>query len=61
VDEQRVQVVSSEGPKGRVPPEVLLDGGPAGADVSLSHHGRWLAWALRLAQPSAGARVKAAG
>jgi phosphopantetheinyl transferase (holo-ACP synthase) len=61
VDESRVQIVSSDGPKGRVPPEVLLDGEPARADVSLSHHGRWLAWALRLAQPSAIARVQAAG
>jgi phosphopantetheinyl transferase len=51
VDESRVQVVCSDGPKGRTPPEVLLDDEPAGVDVSLSHHGRWLAWALRLAAP----------
>jgi phosphopantetheinyl transferase len=61
VDEGRVQVVSSDGPKGRVPPEVLLDGAPASADVSLSHHGRWLAWALRLTPPAAAGRGQAAG
>ena len=53
VEEARVQIVSSDGPKGRVPPEVLLDGEPAQADVSLSHHGRWLAWGLRLAERAA--------
>lgn len=51
VDESRLEVVSSEGPKGRTPPEVWLDGAPAPADVSLSHHGRWLGWGLRLADP----------
>lgn len=51
VEEARVEVVCPEGPMGRTPPEVLLDGSPAAADVSLSHHGRWLAWAVRLAQP----------
>jgi phosphopantetheine--protein transferase-like protein len=53
VEEARVQIVCGEGPKGRVPPEVLLDGEPAPADVSLSHHGRWLAWALRVPPPPA--------
>lgn len=52
VDEARVEVVAGEGPKGRMPPEVLLDGRPAPADVSLSHHGRWLAWGVRLAGPA---------
>jgi phosphopantetheinyl transferase (holo-ACP synthase) len=51
VAEARIQVVCSEGPKGRIPPEVLLDGEPAPVDVSLSHHGRWLAWAIRLVKP----------
>ena len=55
VDEARVEVVCGEGPKGRVPPEALLDGRAAPADVSLSHHGDWLAWAIRLSgQPRAG-------
>ena len=49
VEESRLQVVCGAGPAGRVPPEVLLDGDAAPADVSLSHHGRWLAWGIRLA------------
>jgi phosphopantetheinyl transferase (holo-ACP synthase) len=52
-DEKRIAVVSREGPKGRMPPEALLDGRAAPADVSLSHHGRWIAWAIRLAEPRA--------
>lgn len=48
VEEERLEVVCGDGPKGRMPPEALLDGAPAPADVSLSHHGRWLAWAVRL-------------
>ena len=48
VDETRIEVVCGQGPKGRVPPEVLIDGQAAPADVSLSHHGEWLAWAIRL-------------
>jgi hypothetical protein len=51
VEESRVEVVSGEGPKGRTPPHVLLDGEVAPLDVSLSHHGRWLAWAIRRATP----------
>jgi phosphopantetheinyl transferase len=50
-DERRIAVVTREGPRGRMPPEVLLDGRAAPADVSLSHHGRWIAWAIRLAEP----------
>ena len=48
VEEARIEIVCGEGPKGRVPPEVLIDGRAAPADVSLSHHGEWLAWAIRL-------------
>lgn len=48
VAEGRVEVLCGDGPKGRMPPEAFLDGRPAPADVSLSHHGRWLAWAVRL-------------
>ncbi len=51
VDELRIEVVCNEGPRGRIPPHVLLDGAPAPADVSLSHHGRWLAWGVRLTAP----------
>ena len=50
VEERRVQVVCGEGPKGRMPPEALLDGRAAPADVSLSHHGKWLAWAIRVTE-----------
>jgi phosphopantetheine--protein transferase-like protein len=46
VEEARVEIVCGPGAPGRTPPEVLLDGRPAPADVSLSHHGRWVAWAL---------------
>jgi phosphopantetheinyl transferase (holo-ACP synthase) len=53
VDEVRIEVVCGEGPKGRVPPEALIDGRAAPADVSLSHHGEWLAWAIRLSAPPA--------
>jgi phosphopantetheinyl transferase (holo-ACP synthase) len=51
VAEARVQVVCGDGAKGRMPPEVLLDDESAPVDVSLSHHGRWLAWAIRMALP----------
>jgi hypothetical protein len=53
VDEARIEVACGEGPKGRVPPEALIDGREAPADVSLSHHGKWLAWAIRLSRPPA--------
>jgi len=46
VEERRLEIVCAPGPMGRRPPLVLLDGEPAPADVSLSHHGRWVAWAL---------------
>ncbi|HKJ02207.1 MAG TPA: 4'-phosphopantetheinyl transferase superfamily protein [Longimicrobiales bacterium] len=48
VAEERLEIVCAPGVTGRRPPRVLLDGSPAGADVSLSHHGRWIAWALLL-------------
>ena len=51
VDEARVEVVCGEGPKGHVPPEALIDGRAAPADVSFSHHGEWLAWAIRPTGP----------
>lgn len=47
VEEARLSVVCPGGPAGRTPPVVHLDGAPAAADVSLSHHGRYLAWAVR--------------
>jgi len=48
VAEARLEIVCDPGVTGRRPPRVLLDGHPAAADVSLSHHGRWIAWATLL-------------
>lgn len=48
VDEKRLEIVCEPGVTGRRPPRVLLDGAPAPADVSLSHHGDWIAWAILL-------------
>lgn len=45
VEERRLEIVCGEGPIGRTAPHVLLDGEPAGVDVSLSHHGDQVAWA----------------
>jgi len=46
VDEARLEIVCAPGPTGRRPPSLLLDGSPQGVDLSLSHHGGWIAWAL---------------
>jgi len=46
VTEERVEIVCVPGPSGRRPPRVLLDGCGAAADVSLSHDGSWIAWAI---------------
>lgn len=46
VDESRLEIVCAPGPTSQRPPQVLLDGHPAPADVSLSHDGRWIAWAI---------------
>ena len=46
VDEVRVELVCGPSTEGRTPPRVLLDGEPCGVDVSLSHHGLWVAWAF---------------
>jgi phosphopantetheinyl transferase (holo-ACP synthase) len=46
VEESRVQLICGEGPKGRTPPRLLVDRGPVTLDVSLSHHGRFVAWVL---------------
>jgi phosphopantetheinyl transferase (holo-ACP synthase) len=44
--EERVEIVCDPGPATRRPPRVLVDGRGAPADVSLSHDGRWIAWAI---------------
>lgn len=54
VEERRVEIVCDPGVTGRRPPRAWLDGAPAPADLSLSHHGRWLAWAVILRRGSAG-------
>ncbi|MFW6206519.1 MAG: 4'-phosphopantetheinyl transferase superfamily protein, partial [Gemmatimonadota bacterium] len=48
VDETAVEIVCNEGPPGQMPPRVLLEGGEWPGDLSLSHHGRFLAWAFRV-------------
>jgi phosphopantetheinyl transferase (holo-ACP synthase) len=42
--------------RGRIP-KLLLDGEPARADLSLSHHGRFVAFACELAEDALGARL----
>lgn len=44
--DRRLELICGEGPKGRTPPRLEIRGRPAGMDVSLSHHGRFLAWVL---------------
>ncbi|MGE0159534.1 MAG: 4'-phosphopantetheinyl transferase superfamily protein [Gemmatimonadales bacterium] len=46
VAEARVEIVCPPGPSTRRPPCVLVDGAPTHADLSLSHDGRWIAWAI---------------
>lgn len=41
-----LQIVCDDGPPGRAAPRLLVGGRATGWDVSLSHHGRWVAWAL---------------
>ena len=50
VPEKRVEIVCDPGPATRRPPRVLLDGVEARADVSLSHDGEWIAWAIWVQQ-----------
>lgn len=46
VAEERVEIVCPPGPSTRRPPQVLVDGCGARVDVSLSHDGGWIAWAI---------------
>jgi phosphopantetheinyl transferase (holo-ACP synthase) len=46
VPEDRVEIVCDPGPSTRRPPRVLVEGREAHADISLSHDGGWIAWAI---------------
>jgi phosphopantetheinyl transferase (holo-ACP synthase) len=46
LDERRFEIVCAPGPASRRPPRVLLDGLETEIDLSLSHDGRWIAWAF---------------
>lgn len=46
VEERRLEIVCAPGPTSQRPPRVLLDGAETEADVSLSHDGPLIAWAL---------------
>lgn len=50
VPESRLEIVCAPGPSGRRPPCVLLDGLETTTDLSLSHDGRWIAWAIWVAE-----------
>lgn len=48
----RVEIVTSGSRPGRTPPRVVVDGIPRpDLDLSLSHHGRYVGWALLLPSP----------
>jgi len=49
--EHDVEIVCDSGVTGRRVPHVFLGGRPADADVSLSHHGSWIAWAVLTQKP----------
>jgi phosphopantetheinyl transferase (holo-ACP synthase) len=51
-EEVAVEIVCDPGVTGRRPPRVLLHGRAAPADVSLSHHGSWIAWAVLPQNPT---------
>ncbi len=46
MDEARLELICGSSPTGRIPPQLLMDGEPSGIDVSLSHHGQFVAWAF---------------
>lgn len=47
VDEAGLEVICPPGPRGRVPPELHLQGAPVtDIGITVSHHGRWLAWGV---------------
>lgn len=49
VDEATLRIVTSPDRPGRTPPRIRLNGGTLpDIDLSISHHGAWVAWALLL-------------
>ena len=44
--EERIEIVCAPESTSERPPHVLVDGERVQADVSLSHDGRWIAWAI---------------
>ncbi|TVP78585.1 MAG: 4'-phosphopantetheinyl transferase superfamily protein [Gemmatimonadales bacterium] len=47
--EPRIEILTSRTRPGRTPPRVLVDGQLLeGVDLSISHHGAWVGWALLL-------------
>jgi phosphopantetheinyl transferase (holo-ACP synthase) len=51
VAERRLEIVCAPGPASQRPPRVLLDGEETEADVTLSHDGPLIAWAIWVAVP----------
>lgn len=49
--EDQVEIVCDPGVTGRRPPRVFVQGSPGPADVSLSHHGALVAWAVLVQKP----------
>ena len=49
--EDHVEIVCDPGVTGRRPPRVFVGGRPGPADVSLSHHGAFVAWAVLVQKP----------
>lgn len=46
VEQEDILILAADGPPGRVPPVVRVGGDLAGVDLSLSHDGRYVAWAF---------------
>jgi phosphopantetheinyl transferase len=46
LESSRIQIVCGPGRPGRMPPQLWIDGAPSDLDVSLSHHGGWVSWAV---------------
>ncbi len=46
IRQEQLEITTRPGPSGRTPPVLLIRGDPAGTDLSLSHHGRFVGWAF---------------